>query len=118
MIPTPLIALLQDGAGETAPTPPSGGFSSLLVPMLLIFAIFYFVMIGPERKQRKKREAMLAALKKGDRVVTTSGMFGQVAAIQDDVVTLQVADGVRLRFSRAAIQSVLEGEAPAEPKQG
>ena len=117
MTPTPLFALvLQEGATETQP-PSQSAFGSLLFPMLAIFAIFYFVMIGPDRKQRKKREAMLAALKKGDKLVTSSGMFGQVAAIQDDVVTLQVADGVRVRFSRAAIQTVLVDEAPAETKK-
>jgi preprotein translocase subunit YajC len=104
-----------DGAGtdgtQTAPSP----WNSLLFPMLLVFAIFYFVMIGPERKARRKREAMLGALKKGDKVLTNGGMFATVAAIQDDVVTLQIDDGVRVRFSRASIQSVLETEGQAAP---
>jgi preprotein translocase subunit YajC len=73
-------------------------------------------MIGPERKQRKKREAMLAALGKGDKVMTTGGMYGSVAAVQDDVVTLQIADGVRVRFARSSIQSVLGDDKPAADK--
>jgi len=71
-------------------------------------------MIGPERKQRKKREAMLGTLKKGDKVMTTGGMFATVAGIQDDVVTLQVAEGVRMRFTRQAVQTIVSEEAAAE----
>lgn len=107
----PVLALLQETpaqTGEKAPGTP--GFS--ILPFLLIGLVFYFVLIGPERKNRKKREALLASLQKGDKVVTTSGMYGQIVQVQEDVVTLQVADGVRLRFSRAAIQTVhREGEA-------
>lgn len=138
MIPIPVLDLLQEtppagGAPQTAPstgTPdapapapePMGGLS-LMIPMLGVFAIFYFVMIGPERKQRKKREEMLKQIKKGDKVMTTGGMFGTVAAVADDSITLLVADGVRLKFTRAAIQSVEEpsvdaGDKPAESKKG
>lgn len=93
------------GAGAAAPNP-----LMQFVPLVLIIAVFYFVMIGPERKQRKKREAMLAAVKKGDKVVTTGGMFATVAAVNEDVLTLQAADDVRLRFSRQAIAQVIEDE--------
>ncbi len=102
-------------AGGTAPSSQSpegimgaiGGF----VPFILIIAIFYFLMIAPERKQRKKREAMLAAVKKGDKVVTTGGMFATVAAVNEDSITLQASDDVRLRFTRQSIASVVEVEA-------
>lgn len=107
---SPLAFIVQETPGQTPttgdPAPPSGGFGSFL-PFILIGLVFYFVLIAPDRKNRKKREAMLAELKKGDRVMTSSGMFGSVAQVQDDVVTLQVADGVRLRFSRQAIQSII-----------
>jgi preprotein translocase subunit YajC len=96
----------ETGGGEVPPAGPSW-FGGMALPMVVIFAIFYFVMIGPERKARKKREAMLAAMKKGDAVVTSSGLHGTIAALADDVVTLQVDEGVRLRFSRAAIQTVV-----------
>jgi preprotein translocase subunit YajC len=96
--------------GDVPPSSP-GMFDSMLIPMVVIFAIFYFVMIGPERKARKKREGMLAAMKKGDAVVTSSGLHGTIVALADDVVTLQVDEGVRLRFSRAAIQTVVPKDA-------
>jgi preprotein translocase subunit YajC len=98
------------GEGTPPPAQDPGIFGSMWFPMILIFAVFYFVMIGPERKARKKREAMLAAMKKGDQVVTSSGLHGTIAALADDVVTLSVDEGVRLRFSRAAIQTVSESK--------
>lgn len=107
------LALFLQGEGVD-PEPGSGGLSSYLVPMLLIFVIFWVVMIGPERKQRKKREEMLGGLKKGDKVMTTSGLFGAVAQVKDEVVTLQVAEGVRMRFTRSAIQSVIDAEESAK----
>jgi preprotein translocase subunit YajC len=107
---------------ETPPPPAEepgglfgGGFTSFM-PLVLIFAIFWFVMIAPERKNRKKRELMLKAMKKGDKVMTNGGMFATVAAVQDDVITLQVADGVRVRFSRSAVQNVVEDEPKADDK--
>ncbi len=115
----PFAVLAQDGGTPAAPVQePSGdgegasggGFGSMWVPMLLIFAVFYFVLIAPEKKNRKKREEMLGALKKGDKVMTTGGLIGSVAAVAEDVVTLQVADGVRLRYSRNAVQTVLEAD--------
>ncbi|MBI1380891.1 MAG: preprotein translocase subunit YajC [Planctomycetaceae bacterium] len=80
-------------------------------PVLMMVGIFWLIVIGPERKQRKKREAMLSSLEKGQKVLTTSGIFGQVAQIQDQVVTVQVAEGVRMRFARHAIQTVVDTDA-------
>jgi preprotein translocase subunit YajC len=88
----------------------------MLVPLIACMAIFYFFMIGPERKQRKKREQMLANLQKGMKVMTTGGLYGSVAQIQDQVVTLQIADGVRVRYALSAIQTVVEEET-AEPEK-
>jgi len=96
-----------DAAGGDQPTGSGPAGLGMVWPMLIIFAIFYVVMIGPERKARKKREAMLGELKKGDHVVTSSGLHGTVAILAEDVITLQVDEGVRLRFSRAAIQTVV-----------
>jgi preprotein translocase subunit YajC len=118
MTTTTSLTIQETPAGGPANTPSgpapegSGGlFGGLnFLPLVLIFAIFWFVMIAPERKNRKKREAMLKAMKKGDKVMTTGGMFATVAAVQEDVITLQIADGVRPRFARSAVQSVVEDE--------
>jgi len=116
--------LIQETSQESPPaTPPTGDDSPGLfggmgmLPLVLIFAIFWFVMIAPERKNRKKREGMLKAMKKGDKVMTSSGMYATVANIQEDVITLQIADGVRARFNRTAVQTVVEEEAPVSEKK-
>lgn len=121
-----LPALATASIQETPPAPgpdaatPEGVASPSIpwLPVVLILVVFYFLLIAPERKQRKKREALLAALQKGDRVMTTGGLYASVAAIQDDVVTLQVADGVRMRFSRQAIQTVLQDEGSDDKPAG
>jgi preprotein translocase subunit YajC len=111
-----LSALQGEAPATTEPAPDTDGATSGSPSMLPLFVglavVFYFVMIMPEKKKRKQREAMLGALKKGDHVMTTSGIYGSVVVAADDVVTVQVAEGVRMRFSRAAIQNVLEGEEP------
>lgn len=110
-IPVPLAAQTETQATPQEPAPGLFG-GNFLVPMVLIVGIFYFLLIRPEKRKQQTRDRMLKALKKGDKVMTTSGIFASVVAIQDDVATLQVAEGVRVRFSRAAIQTVVE--APAE----
>ncbi len=95
-------------AGGTA-AKPSGGMN-FLMPMLLIFGIFWVVMIGPERKNRKRREQMISSLKKGDRVLTTSGMLGEVREVRDSVVTLEIAEGVRVKFAIAAVQDLVDAK--------
>ena len=102
-----LLARFRDAAAAGQPAGESSGGSSFLIPMVLIVVVFYFVLIGPERKQRKKREEMIKSLGKGDKVMTQGGMYASVAAVQDDVITLQIADGVRARFARSSIQTVL-----------
>jgi preprotein translocase subunit YajC len=107
-----LLALIaRDPQTESMPAEEATSpFGNMLVPILVVMVLFYVIMLGPERKQRKKREAMLAALKKGDKVMLNSGMYGTVAVPGEDVVTIQVADGVRIRFARSAVQNVLESD--------
>ena len=86
-----------------AQTGPSGLASFL--PLVLIFAIFYFLLIAPMRKRQKALQAMIAALKKGDKVVTSGGLYGEVYALEDETLILKVADDVRLKVARSAIAS-------------
>jgi preprotein translocase subunit YajC len=117
------LSLVQDGApasgaqgapgtpGATGPAPSM--FDSLLSmapPLLLCFGVFYLIVLRPEQKQKKLRLSMLADMKKGDKVITNSGLYGSIVQIQDGVVTLQVADNVRMRYALSAIQSVLADE--------
>lgn len=105
MLSPHILLTLEDSA--------SGGLGDMMFPLLIVFAIFYFVLIRPEKKKQRAREDMLKNMEKGDKVMTTSGLLGSVAQIQEDVITLQVADGVRMRFTRAAVQEVLNDK-PAE----
>ncbi len=104
------IALLQDAAGPAGSTSTPGALDAVLgsffVPLLLCFGVFYFLVIRPEGKQRKKRQEMLDAVKKGDAVVLSSGIHGHVSAIHEDTVSVQVDEGVRLKVSRSAIAEV------------
>jgi preprotein translocase subunit YajC len=74
-----------------------------LVPFVLILAIFYFIILLPSRRRQQKVQQFLENLKENDRVITTSGIYGQIARINGDRVQLQVADKVRIDVSKAAI---------------
>lgn len=80
-----------------------------LAPMLLIFVIFYVVLMLPMQRQRKALQAVIGNLKKGDRVLTSGGLFGEVVSVEGAAVMLRIADNVRVRVAKSAITG-LEGE--------
>lgn len=83
-----------------------GGTPSMLVslvPFILIFVLFYFLLILPQQKKQKQQKSMLEALKKGDKVVTSSGVWGTVTNMGKDTVTLQVADNTKIKIQREYI---------------
>ena len=93
-----------------------GGASGLLafLPMVLIFAIFYFLLVLPMQRQRKKHQQMLSALQNGQQVQTSGGLIGTVVAIDEpnELVVVRVKpDGVKLQIARSAISAVFSGEA-------
>jgi preprotein translocase subunit YajC len=85
--------------------PPNGGASPLIqfIPFVLVLAIFYFVILLPMKRRQKKVEAFLSGLKVGDKVVTTGGLYGSVARLEEQTVQLQIAQNVRVEVSRAAV---------------
>ena len=85
------------------------GMLGSLVPMLLIFVILYVVLMLPMQRQRKALRQMIDNLKKGDRVVTSGGLYGEVTQVEGATVMLRIADNVRVRVAKSAI-SGLEGE--------
>jgi len=85
----------------------SGALMTQVVFFAAIFAIFYFLLIRPQQKQKRDREQMLGTLKKGDRIVTTSGLHGTVTGLNEHTVTLRVADQVKLEFDRSAVARVV-----------
>ena len=75
----------------------------MLVPLAMVFAIFYFIVIVPNKRQQKKVQEFLEGLKVNDKVITTSGIFGQVMRLDEQSVQLQIADKVNIKVSKAAI---------------
>jgi preprotein translocase subunit YajC len=99
-----------DYAYAAAQSPSGSGGGSAMVQLAFfaaIFAIFYFLLIRPQQKQKRERETMLSAVKPGDRVVMSSGLHGTVVKLSDNAVTLKVADQVRLEFDRSAIGRIV-----------
>jgi len=84
-------------------SPEGGSLLQMVVPLAMVFAIFYFIVIVPNKRQQKKVQEFLDGLKVNDKVITTSGIFGQVMRIDDQSVQLQIADKVNIKVSRAAI---------------
>ena len=81
-----------------------------LLPIVAIGHIFYFLVIAPANKQRKKTQEMLNSLKKGDRVVTTGGIYGTIQGVEAEVVYLKIAENVKVKVARSAISGVVSGE--------
>ena len=113
-----LMNLLADAAQTTATTDAAAAtemsagatfiaYAVQLVPMILIFVVFYFVLIRPQRKKDKEAKAMLDNLKVGDRICTIGGMYGTIVKIKDDVLTVEVGEQkTQLVFARWAIRNV------------
>ena len=114
---TDVLSLLAQAA-TTQPkgqaTPP--GMTQLLTPILLMGLIFYFILMRPQNKERKRREEMLKAVKKNDRVVPVSGILGVVQSVKDDEVVLKVdeSSNTKITFTRSAIGRVVSA-GPLEP---
>lgn len=94
------------GTGGGAEGGGSGGFGAI-VPLVIMFAIFYFLLIRPQQKKAKQQKQILASLKKGDRVVSSGGLYGLITGLTDDVVTLEIAPKVRVKVSRVSISGVV-----------
>lgn len=109
------LPLLQTASGASQ----SQSFGSLIVTVVLMIAIFYFFLIRPQSKKQKEMDKMLAALKKGDKVVTIGGIHGVVSSTKEKTIILKVDDNTKLEFTRSAIASVVKPEAeknaPAKP---
>ncbi len=96
---------------------PSGGAQggpSLLVsfvPIILIFVIFYLLLILPQQKKAKQHQSMLNSLHKGDRVVTTGGMYGTVHDVKDNLIVLKISDEVKVELIKSAVAAVIDKKA-------
>ncbi|WP_314587164.1 preprotein translocase subunit YajC [Paenibacillus terrigena] len=85
---------------------PGGSIWGMILPFVLMFAVFYFLLIRPQQKKQKTRNSMLSAVKKGDKIVTIGGLHGTIHEITEDVVVLLVNDATKLTFDRSAISTI------------
>jgi len=98
-----IIALLQIGAG-------TGALIAQILPIVAIGLVFYFIVIAPASKQRRRTQEMLNSLKKGDRVVTSGGIYGTIQGVEPEVVYLKIAENVKVKVARSAITGVITGD--------
>jgi preprotein translocase subunit YajC len=94
------IALLQTSGGATAAL-------VQFAPIVAIGLVFYFLVIAPANKQRKKTQEMISSLKKGDVVITTGGIYGTVQGVEPDAIYLKIADNVKVKVTRSAVSGVV-----------
>ena len=104
-------------AQAETPAGGSGGGSPLQFPimMALLFAIMYFMMIRPQKRRDKERKEMISNVKKGDRVLLTSGIFAEIINVKEQSLIVRIADNTKIEIVKAAISQVVpQGETPAE----
>ena len=92
-----------------SPNADGGGGNPLFsfLPIILIFLVFWFMIIRPQKKQQDQRKSMIEALKRGDRIVTSGGLFALVKDVKGDRVIATIAEGVKVEISKSAISSVM-----------
>lgn len=105
-IPMTLLAMAGGGSGQQQGG--TAGLLGMIIPMLLIFAIFYFMLIRPQQRREKERQAMINAIKTGDRILFCGGMIGTVANVKDKILVVKVADNVKVDVARGAVLRVLD----------
>lgn len=104
---TPTLAYAADAAA--APSPLAG-----LIPMVLIFVVFYFLLIRPQQKKARELQQFISNLQKGDEVVTSGGIHGKITGLTDTVVTVEIADNLRVKVSRQYILGSVAGVAASK----
>ncbi len=98
-----LIAMAQQPGQESNPL-------TMFLPLVLMGAVFYFMIIRPQSKRQKEREKMLSAVQKGDKVVTTGGLHGTVSSVEEATIIVQVAENVKLKFDKNAVTVISQSK--------
>ena len=111
--------LFGQAAGGGPAAGPTGGMLGMLLPFILIFVIFYFIIIMPAKKKQKQHQSMLTALKGGERVVTSGGIYGTVTRVLEDRFEIEVDKNTRLQVAKSSISGVIEpqGSSGTEEKK-
>jgi len=92
-----------------------GGFSTF-IPLILMFVIFYFLLIRPQQKKTKEHRQMVSNLKKGDRIITSGGLHGRITGLSDTILTVEIADKVRVKIARGNVGALNQASAQPQPQ--
>lgn len=90
------------------PAAGQGGASQWMsfLPLILLFVVFYFLLIRPQQKKAKQQKTFIDNLKKGDKIITSSGLYGTITGITDDAITIEIAEKVRVKIARNAVTAL------------
>lgn len=112
------MTLISSAAAQGAAPAPGGSIIDMLIPMGLMFIVFYFLLIRPQQQARKKHTEMVAGIKRGDTVVTAGGLVGKVTKAGDDPeITVEIAEGVAVKVIRSTLTDVPSRTEPADEKK-
>jgi preprotein translocase subunit YajC len=101
-------------AASPAPDVPQPSFLVSMMPLIFIVVIFYFLLIRPQQKRQKAHQQLVASIKTGDKIVTSSGIHGIVANVKEKTILVKVADNVKIEFDRSSVAGVEKGAEVAE----
>jgi preprotein translocase subunit YajC len=99
--------LISDAMAQGAGAPAAGGGLSMIVMMVAFIGIFYFLLIRPQQKKAKEHQAMVQKLSAGDEVVTAGGLLGRIVEVNDSFITLEIAEGVRVKVQKFQVTSLI-----------
>lgn len=108
------VEFLAQAAPAGSPAP--GGGLMTFLPMILLFAAMYFLMIAPQRKKQKEHDKMLKSLESGDEIVTTGGIFGVITNVKEDRFVVRVADNTKIEIGKGFVQTVVKKQGAEEKK--
>ena len=97
-------------------TPPAGGGLMTFLPMVLLFAAMYFLLIAPQRKKQKEHEKLISTLQSGDEIVTNGGIYGTITNVKDDRFVVRISDNTKIELAKGFVQTVLKKPEAAEKK--
>ena len=102
-------AFAQDAAAQT------GSALDMFIPMLLVLAVFYFLLFRPQQKKQKEHQAMQAGIRRGDKIVTAGGIMGTVSKVVDDaILQVEIAEGVKVRVQKASVSALVSKTEPVK----
>ena len=110
--------MLISPAYAQAASPGGGDFFISLLPLILIFAVFYFLLIRPQQRKVKEHRALIDSLKRGDQVLTSGGILGKITKVEDTTVTVEIAKDVQVQVQRSTIADVVNKPKPGAATPG